>query len=123
MDARFMLVLTSGPENPCRGPRAVLLEAPRVEAVGHRLILQIALAALVADRAVERLIDEQELITPLRAFCARSDLVWITMLSAAHRAGRDRLRCLLLLDEAHPAIAGDRQPSWKQKCGTSTPRR
>ena len=39
----------------------VVLESPGVEAVGHGLILQIALAALVADRTVERVIDQQEL--------------------------------------------------------------
>ena len=38
----------------------VVLEAAGVEAVGHGLILQIAFAALVADRAVERMIDQQE---------------------------------------------------------------
>ena len=42
----------------------VLLEAAGVDAVGHRLVLQVALAALVADRAVERVIDEQELHHP-----------------------------------------------------------
>ena len=38
----------------------VVLEAAGVEAVGHGLILQIAFAALVADRAIERVIDQQE---------------------------------------------------------------
>ena len=38
----------------------VLAEAVAVDAVGHRLVLQVALAALVADRAIERMIDEQE---------------------------------------------------------------
>ncbi len=67
----------------------VLLEAAAVEAIGHGLVLQVALTALIADRAVERVIDEQEL---------------------HHRAGGDRLRRLLLLDQAHAAVAGDRQP-------------
>ena len=39
----------------------VLAEARAVDAIGHRLVLQVALAALVADRAVERMIDQQEL--------------------------------------------------------------
>jgi hypothetical protein len=30
-------------------------------AIGHGLVLQVAFAALVADRAIERVIDEQEL--------------------------------------------------------------
>jgi hypothetical protein len=32
----------------------VLLEAAGIDAVGHRLVLQVAFSALVADRAVER---------------------------------------------------------------------
>src|SRR3546814_5089125 len=43
------------------GDRAlVLLEARMAAAIGHRLILQIALAALIADRAIERMVDQQE---------------------------------------------------------------
>ena len=41
---------------------ALLLDEPALaRAVGHRLVLQRALAALVADRAVERVVDEEEL--------------------------------------------------------------
>src|SRR4029079_3092215 len=36
-------------------------EAAGVDAVAHRLVLQVALAALVADRAVQRMVDQQEL--------------------------------------------------------------
>src|SRR5208283_5587622 len=43
----------------------VLLEPAAVETVGHRLVLQIALAPLVANRTVERVIDQQELHHPL----------------------------------------------------------
>ena len=39
----------------------VLVEAGRINAIGHGLVLQIALAALVADRAIERMVDQQEL--------------------------------------------------------------
>ena len=38
-----------------------LVEARDVAAEAHRQILQLALAALVADRAVERMVDQQEL--------------------------------------------------------------
>src|SRR5512132_528915 len=55
-------------EQYLRGDRDRLLERPlaihesRVgTAVAHRLVLQRALAALVADRAVERMVDEQQL--------------------------------------------------------------
>ena len=41
--------------------RLRLGEAGLAAAVAHRLVLQRALAALVADRAVERVVDEQEL--------------------------------------------------------------
>ena len=46
--------------------RALVLGVARgVDAVGHGLVLQVALAALVADRAIERMVDEQELHHPL----------------------------------------------------------
>src|SRR5262249_39413596 len=39
----------------------VLLEAAGIDAVGHGLGLQVALSALVANRTVERMVDQQEL--------------------------------------------------------------
>ena len=39
----------------------VLLEAAGIHAIGHGLVLQVAFPALVADRAIERMIDQQEL--------------------------------------------------------------
>ena len=36
-------------------------EAGEVDAIGHRLILQVAFAALVTDRAIERVVDQEEL--------------------------------------------------------------
>src|SRR5215213_9732653 len=42
----------------------VLLVAREAAAVGHRLVLKVAFAALVADRAIERVVDEQELHHP-----------------------------------------------------------
>ena len=53
----------------------VVLEAPGVEAVGHGLVLKIAFAALVADRAVERMIDEQELEHALAGLLHRLGVV------------------------------------------------
>ena len=38
-----------------------VLEAGLGAAVGHRLVLQRAFAALVADRAVQRVVDQQQL--------------------------------------------------------------
>ena len=40
-------------------------------AIAHRLVLQIAFAALVADRAIQRMIDQQEFHHALRAPCGR----------------------------------------------------
>ena len=97
----------------------VLLVARRVDAEGHRLILQIAFAALVADRAIERMVDEQEFHhafagllhhrrvgEDFRRLAIRAG----TQIAHAHRAGGSRLgRAALHLDEAHAAVAGDRQ--------------
>ena len=53
--------------------RALVLAVARgVDAIGHRLILQVALAALIADRAIERMVDQQEFHHALRAPCAPS---------------------------------------------------
>ena len=54
------------------GERALhAVEAGLAAAVAHRLVLQRALAALVADRAVERVVDEQELHDALLRLAAR----------------------------------------------------
>jgi hypothetical protein len=42
----------------------ILFEAATVETVGHCLVLQIAFAALIADRAIEWVIDQQEFHDP-----------------------------------------------------------
>ena len=90
----------------------VLLEAREAAAIGHRLVLEVALAALVADRAVERVVDEQELHHPLarlldhRGVGADRLAVGGGQRAAGLRLGRPGRD----LDQAHPAIAGDRQP-------------
>src|SRR3546814_447972 len=93
------------------GDRALVLgEAAAVEAVGHGLVLQVALAALVADRAVERMVDEQELHD---AVARLLHLVGVGLdhhaLADRHGAGGDRLGRTLHLDQAHAAVAGHRQ--------------
>ena len=81
-----------------------------VAAVAHREILQLALAALVADRAVERVVDQQELHRRLlRGDRARRARVDLHALHHRRRAGGHRFRRLLDLDQAHAAIGGDRQ--------------
>ena len=88
----------------------VLGEARPVETVGHRLVLQIALAALVADRAIQRVVDQQELHHPLARLPHRRRVgADHHVVADRHRAGGDRLGRALHLDQAHAAIAGDRQ--------------
>ena len=98
----------------------VLGEAGGVGAVGHRLILQIAFAALVADRAVERMVDQQELHRALARLAGHrrvgQDDRRLAVRAGAqvfdrHGARGRRLgRSAFHLDEAHPAVAGNRQP-------------
>ncbi len=97
------------------GPHALAVEHPprklhpalvRPEAVGE--ILQRTLAALVADRAVERMVDQQE----LEHAGARLDHVGRLRrhdhaLGDRRRAGRLQLRHLLDLDDADAAGAVD----------------
>jgi hypothetical protein len=95
------------------GHRAlVLCEAVVAAAIGHGLVLQIAFAALVADRAIERMIDEQELHHALARlldeFGGRDDFLIVRRRQCAGSLGLGRPR--LHLDQAHPAIAGDGQP-------------
>jgi hypothetical protein len=97
----------------------VLVIAAGVDAVGHRLVLQVAFAALVADRAVERMVDQQEfhhafagLAHHRRLGVDDRRLAVRARAAIAHAPGAagDRLRRAFQLDQAHPAIAGDRQP-------------
>ena len=117
---RFIEVLTSAPMIFVFDGALVLGEARRVGAIRHRLILQIAFAALVADRAVERMVDEQEFHRALarlarhrrvgqhdRRFAVRAG----AQVFDRHGAGGGRLgRAALHFDQAHPAVAGDRKP-------------
>ena len=101
--------------------RALVLGIARgVDAIGHRLVLQVALATLVADRAVQRVVDEQELHHPLAGLLhhrrlgqhdGRLAIGAGTQVAHADGAGGLRLRRpALYLDQAHAAVAGDREP-------------
>ncbi len=104
-------VSTSGPKSLSRTARLFSSIAAAVEAIGHRLVLQIAFAALVADRAVERMVDQQELHHALAAPSSPS-AIWcgppcprptgIAQEAIGFGDFSD-------LDQAHAAIAGDRQ--------------
>jgi len=84
------------------------LVARRRAAIAHRQILQRAFAALIADRAVERMVDEQE----LHHTFLRIDRVFragVHLHAVGHRcgAGRQRLGRLFHLHQTHAAAGGD----------------
>ncbi len=121
-----------GPRYLSSTARLFSLNRRGIDAVGHGLVLQVALAALVADRAVERVVDEQELHHPLAGLLDRRRLgadhrrlAVRARPAVAHRpgAGGDRLRRALQFDEAHAAIAGDRQPLVEAEARDLGPRR
>ena len=84
--------------------------ARHITTVAHRQVLQFALTTLVADRAIQRMIDQQKFH---RRFLRRNRFRRTRehFHAVAHRRGasRQRLRCFLNLDEAHAAIRGDAQ--------------
>ncbi len=97
----------------------VFLEARVVDAISHGLVLQIALAALIADRAIQRMVDQQEFHHAFARLAhhrrlgvedLRRAVLVRRQIAHAHGAGRHRLRHPDDLDQAHAAIAGDRQP-------------
>ena len=98
----------------------VFLEARVIDAISHRLVLQIALAALIANRAIQRVIDQQEFhhafarLLHHRRFGEHHRRLAVRawpQVAHVHGAGGDRLRrAALHFDQAHAAIAGDRQP-------------
>jgi hypothetical protein len=81
--------------------------------------LQVALAALVADRTIKRVIDQQELD---HAFTTIGDCVCTTMFSATGIAQDATGLGVFSISTRHirqlPAIDSR---SWKQKRGTSAP--
>ena len=84
----------------------------RAGPVPERQVLQRALAALVADRAVERVVDEDELerrVLPLRCLGGGRRGPHHHPVLRGERAARLQLREPLHLDEAHAAGA-DRRP-------------
>ena len=95
------------------GHRALVkLEAAHTLAIGHRLVLQIALTALIADRAIERMVDQQEFhhafAGVLHHLAVGADFLAVGggQCATCLRFWRPRLH----FDQAHAAIAGDRQP-------------
>jgi hypothetical protein len=81
-----------------------------VKTVDHVVILQTALARLVADRTIDRMIDQQKLKHTSHCF-----LYAIVIGAHNHpvvddrRASRCQFRHLFDFDQAHSAVAVDRQ--------------
>src|SRR5439155_22987245 len=93
-----------GERHPFVEMRLLKLEAAGARTVLKGLVLQRALAALVADGAVEGVVDEEKLEHPLLVladlFCRRLD---DHALGDVDGAGRLQLRHLLDFDQAHAA--------------------
>jgi hypothetical protein len=89
---RVIAVLTIGPIYFSADRALVLVIAAVPAAIGERLVLQVALAALVADRAIERVVDEQELHHPFpRLLDLRAGGGDLHLVRGRQRAGRLRL--------------------------------
>jgi hypothetical protein len=77
----------------------------------ENVVLQLAFSGLIADRAVERMVDEQEFedAAPRLTRLFGEDTDDLTL---RHRRGTGdlQLRCLFDFDEAHPAHARYREP-------------
>ena len=83
-------------------------EAAVSASVSERLILEVAFAALVADRAVQRMIDELNFHHALaRGFDGGGVGADDHSVAGGHRAGGDRFRGAFHFNEAHAAEAGD----------------
>jgi len=81
-----------------------------IPAVAHRDILQLALATLVANRAVQRMIDEQEFHRRLlRSDGLRGFRKNLHALADRCRTGWHRLGRFLHFDQAHAAVGRDAQ--------------
>ena len=89
---------------------ADLVEAAAVGTVAHGLVLKIALATLVANRAVEGVVGEEELHDALAGLVdeGRVGLDDHAGLDGPG-AGRNGLRRPLDLDQAHTAVSGNHQ--------------
>ena len=81
-----------------------------IRAITDRQILQLAFATLIANRAIERVIDQEKLHHALlrgdRQFRMRKNL---HARSNRRRTCRQCLRCFLDLHQAHPATSRNRE--------------
>ncbi|CAM5189309.1 hypothetical protein CDEN61S_03403 [Castellaniella denitrificans] len=77
-------------------------------AIAHGQVLQLALAALVADRAIQRVVDQQEFHDRALGVDGLGRAgVHHHAVGDRRRTGRQGLGGLFDFDQAHPAIGGD----------------
>src|SRR3546814_11574919 len=85
----------------------VLVKAGVAASIGKRLVLKVAFAALIADRAIERVVDEEELHHPfprlLHLFRCGGDGLAVGCRKRATRLRLGRPRSHF--HQAHPAVA------------------
>jgi hypothetical protein len=88
----------------------VFMKAGGTATVADRQILQLAFATLIADWAVERVVDQQELHHALLGLDCQLRMRKHPH-AVGHRccAGRQRLRRFLDLHQAHATVGGDRK--------------
>ena len=90
--------------------RALVLGEPRaIGAVDQGLVLELALAALVADGAVRGWLMRGNSMAPSRLLHQRGGRLDVHVGHHRHGAGRHGLWRFLNLHEAHPAVARDGQ--------------
>src|SRR5262249_45518604 len=103
LDQRTEVLIADGPLS--------LFEPAAVKTVSHSLVLQIALTALVTNRAIERMVDQQEFhysfLGPKRL---RRFGVTARPIACGHRTRCYRLGLFLHFNQAHSAISSDTKP-------------
>ena len=81
-----------------------------VHAVTDGLVLQIALAALIANRAIQRMVNQQQFHNALAHFFDGRGIGGDDHAFAnRHGARSDRLGCALHFDQAHATVTGNGQ--------------
>jgi hypothetical protein len=87
-----------------------LVESSAVAAISHRLVLEIALASLVANGAVKRMVGEEEFHDTFSCLVDKRR-VGLDHHSRLYRprAGRHRLGSPLHLDQTHTTTSGNHQ--------------
>jgi len=119
-DAALGVVDDHGPELFALGLLQLVRPLPRgLVVVLHVVVLQLALARLIADGAVDRVVDEVELhhaaLVLLHRGRVGEDLQTLLHLHLA--AGLEAARLIGRLDQAHAALAGDREARVVAKIG------